>query len=121
MLPTAGACPPGRYSALVEVNFANRAAFAVTWSWNVWSTTKPRSATLIAGWSSRATGLEPKRLATACQVAGVPGTPTESPLVIAVAEGYGWSVAGSMKMSGRNAAGPVSRPSTVETRWVRAS
>jgi hypothetical protein len=75
----------------------------------------------MAGRSSCATGLEPKRFATACQVAGVPGTPTESPLVTAVAKAYGWPVDGSTKMSGRNAAGPVSRPSIVETRCVRAS
>jgi hypothetical protein len=49
-------------------------------------------------------------------VASVPGTPTPRPLVTRSANGIGWPVAGSMKLSSAKAAGAVSRPSTVTTR-----
>src|SRR5204862_6946492 len=52
--------------------------------------------------------------------AGVPGTPTEKPLLTASAKGNGCPVAGSTKAVGRIAAGAVSRPSRVTTRCVAA-
>jgi hypothetical protein len=56
------------------------------------------------------------------QVAGVPGTPTETPLVTRSGKkGYGSPVAGSMNASRGMAAGAVSRPSIVDTEPSSAS
>ena len=52
-------------------------------------------------------------------MAGVPGTPTESPLVTASSNGIGCPF--STKESSRIRSGAVSRPSMVCTRCVRAS
>jgi hypothetical protein len=51
------------------------------WSWNVWSTTKPRSASVMPGLSSRDSGIVPNCSAASAHVASVPGTPTAMPLV----------------------------------------
>jgi hypothetical protein len=58
----------------------------------------------------------------ACQVAGVPGTPTETPLVTrSGVKMYGCPVAGLMNASCSMAAGAVSRPSSVFTFFLFAS
>jgi hypothetical protein len=55
------------------------------------------------------------------QVAGVPGVPTETPLVTSSGvKFHGFPVAGSMKASVGIVAGAVSRPSMVRTLPVRA-
>ena len=66
---------------------ANRAALSAVWSWKVWSTTKPRRATAAAGASELASERVPQRRSAVSQVAGVPGTPTDRPLVTALVEG----------------------------------
>ncbi len=48
---------------------------------NVSSTTKPREATLMAGASASAIDQVPHLSRARSQVAGVPGVPTETPLV----------------------------------------
>ena len=118
--PTAGGAPPGRNSAAVAGKAAKRAALLAVWSWKVWSTTKPRSATRMAGSSSLPSGRVPWSRSARCQVARVPGTPTPRPLVIRSADGIGAPVAGSMKLSSPKAAGAVSRPSMVTTRRLPA-
>jgi hypothetical protein len=57
--PTAGGAPPGRYSAAVAGKAAKRAALVAVWSAKVWSTTKPRSATRMAGRSTLPRGMVP--------------------------------------------------------------
>jgi len=55
-------------------------------------------------------------------VAGVPGTPTDTPLVTSSGVNrYGSPVEGSMNASCGIDFGAVSRPSIVCTRWLRAS
>ena len=120
MLPTTGGRPCGRYNAAVELKWPKRAALSWVCLAKVSSTTKPWSATRIAGCSTCAKLRVPQRSSACAQVAGVPGTPTDKPLVTASAKGNGCPVAGSMKAVGRIAAGAVSRPSRVTTRWLAA-
>ena len=56
-----------------------------------------------------------------CQVCGVPGTPTEMPLIRASWNAYGSPVAGLTNASFSMDAGAASRPSMVCTFPVRAS
>ena len=118
--PTAGGAPPGRYSALVELNCENAARFSLIWLMNVWSTTKPRSATWIAGRNASRRESVPHFRSAVCQVCGVPGTPTEMPLTRASWNAYARPVAGSMKALTFMLAGAASRPSMVCTFFVRA-
>src|SRR5690348_9998765 len=117
--PTAGACPPGRYSALVELNCANALTLltgwlsgigSVIWLWNVASTANPRSATLAAGASDAARDRVPHRRSASCQVSRVPGTPTETPLIRACWNVYPAPVAGSTKAFSCIDIGAASRP-----------
>ena len=79
--PTCGASPPGRKRRRVERNASKRTLFSsVCWR-NVGSTTKPWRATRIAGRKVRPSDIVPQRSSARCQVARVPGTPTETPLV----------------------------------------
>ena len=79
--PTRGASPPGRNRSRVESNARNRAALSsVCWR-NVLSTTKPRAASRVAGCSAFLRLRVPKRRSAWSHVAGVPGVPTETPLV----------------------------------------
>jgi hypothetical protein len=119
--PTAGGAPPGRYSALDELICENAARFSLICCWNVWSTTKPRSATLIAGRSASRMEIVPHFRSAVCQVCGVPGTPTEMPLMRASWNCNGSPVAGSTNAFSRMLAGAASRPSMVCTVLVRAS
>ena len=80
-LPTFGALPCRRNSLRVDVKVLNRSALSVVCWLNVLSTTNPLRARLLAGASASAREIEPQRSSAACQVAGVPGTPTETPLV----------------------------------------
>ena len=79
--PTGGGLPPGRNSFRVEVNCENRDSLAAVWSWKVWSTTKPSRASRAAGWIDVGRVRVPQRSSARCQVARVPGTPTETPLL----------------------------------------
>lgn len=65
----------------MEVKAEKRSWFATTWSWKVWSTTKPRAARRAAGASEALSEREPQRRSASDQVARVPGVPTETPLV----------------------------------------
>ncbi len=112
--PTAGTAPPGRKTLAVAGNFANRSAFEAVWSWNVWSTTKPRRAMFSAGASRSPRGRVPKDRAARSQVAGEPGTPTDSPELTALENAMGVP-SGSRKVVGVKVLGAVSRPSMVFT------
>src|SRR3954452_331008 len=96
--PTAGARPPGRYSARVELNWANELALlfagSAIWSWNGLSTGNPSSATLIAGSREWASDRVPHLSRADGQVIRLPGTPTEIPLTRASWKAYGLPVAG---------------------------
>ena len=119
--PTAGASPPGRKTRAVSGNSAKRAALESVWSRKVWSTTKPLRAIRSAGLRSVPRRSLPQRSAARAHVAGVPGTPTERPEVMTVANGHGCPVAGSMKDVSVYVAGAVSRPSIVSTSPLAAS
>jgi hypothetical protein len=118
--PTAGGAPSGRYSALVELNWENAARLSLIWLANVWSTTKPRSAISMAGRSASRREIVPHFCSAVCQVCGVPGTPTEMPLMRASWNCNGSPVAGSTNASTFMLAGAASRPSMVCTVLVRA-
>ena len=121
-LPTFGALPCRRKSFRVEVKVLNRSALSSVCWLKVWSTTNPRRARAAAGSSASAREIEPQRSRADCQVDGVPGTPTETPLVTrSGVNGYGCPVAGLMNASCVMAAGAVSRPSMVFTRLLFAS
>ena len=70
----------------------------------------------LAGWQHALDRFGTMRLSTLLQPASVPGTPALRPLVCASAKDIGLPVAGSMKLSGRMAAGAFSRWSIVKTR-----
>ena len=94
---------------------------SVCWR-NVSSTTNPLRARSIEGCSAFFSGQRPQRSSAVSQVAGVPGVPTETPLVTSSGVNrYGWPVSGSMKASCGIAAGAVSRPSSVCTLPLFAS
>ncbi len=79
--PTCGASPPGRKSRRVDRKASNRTLFSsVCWR-KVGSTTKPWRATWMAGRKVRPSDIVPQRSRARCQVARLPGTPTETPLV----------------------------------------
>ena len=103
------------------VNWRNRVWLSRVCPRKVSSTTKPRSAIRVAGRRACFRLSEPQRRRALSQVAGVPGTPTLTPLDTRSANAYGLPVAGSTKASSGMAAGAVSRPSRVETRPVEAS
>ena len=65
----------------------NLASLLAVWSRNVWSTTKPLVATRRAGRSACPSESVPHLRSAFCQVRGVPGTPTDSPLVTASLNG----------------------------------
>ena len=67
--------------ALVDGNAAKRGWFSLVCSANVLSTRKPRSASLMAGLRVWPRVQLPHRRRALSHVAGVPGTPTETPLV----------------------------------------
>ncbi len=79
--PTARGCPCGRNSRRLAGNWANRSAFSDVCLLKVVSTTNPRRASWIAGFSDRARLRVPHFRNAFCQVASVPGVPTETPLV----------------------------------------
>ncbi len=118
-LPTSGGLPPGRNSSRVAGNALNRCWFCAVWSWKVRSTTKPCRASRSAGRSTSPRFLFPHLSSAACQVIGVPGTPTDRPLVTASSNGIGLPF--STNRSSRAEFGAVSRPSIVSTLPVRAS
>ena len=62
-------------------NAANRTLFSSVCLANVLSTLNPSVASLIAGFSASPRVQVPHRFIALSQVAGVPGTPTETPLV----------------------------------------
>ena len=99
----------------------NRFSFIAVCARNASLTTNPFSAIRMAGRSASASEIVPQRRSALAQVAGVPGTPTDSPELTASANGSGLPVAGSTNESARMAAGAVSRPSMVCTRCERAS
>src|SRR2546421_682525 len=88
-VPGTGGAPSGRYSDRVDGNAANRAALFATCVWNVWSTTNPVRASSSAGFRDSASDRVPHLRRASDHVAGVPGTPTLSPLVTASANGSG--------------------------------
>ncbi len=100
---------------------SNRVWLLSVWSWKVWSTTKPRVATRVAGFSASLRLMVPHCSRATCQVIGVPGTPADSPLLTASAKGIGAPVPSSTKESVFISAGAVSRPSMVWTSPVAAS
>ncbi len=102
-------------------NRAKRSALAAVWSWKVWSTVNPLSASSAAGCISWWNFCVPKVLAAFSHSAGVPGVPMDSPEVTAVAKGYGVPVAGSTNAWSVKDFGAVSRPSMVLTFLVFAS
>ena len=63
------------------VNASNRSRLSSVWERKVSSTTKPRSASRVAGRSASRRERLPHWSSAESQVAGVPGTPTETPLV----------------------------------------
>ena len=65
----------------VEVKVLNRSALSSVCWLKVLSTLNPWRARSAAGASTSASDIDPQRSRAACQVAGVPGTPTETPLV----------------------------------------
>lgn len=104
----------------VAGNFAKRSALsAVAWA-NASSTTKPRSAIRCAGARSWLKLRLPQRSRAACQVAGVPGTPTDRPELTAFQNSIGLP-SGSMNERSCRPAGAVSRPSRVVTSFFLAS
>jgi hypothetical protein len=112
--PTAGGLPPGRNSLRVVQNSAKRSALSAVCSLNVSSTTKPRRARRSAGASASASERVPQVLRARAQVFGVPGTPTDRPLLTASSNGIAspFSVNELRLMS----SGAVSRPSIVRMR-----
>ena len=101
---------------------SNRSAFSSVWRWKVLSTRKPRRARSAAGCRASPSGTVPQRSSARSQVARVPGTPTETPLVTSSGvKLYGLPVAGSMNASCCIRAGAVSRPSMVRTFLLVAS
>jgi hypothetical protein len=109
--PSAGGCPPGRYSLLDEVNWPNLFALSLSWLRNWASTGKPLSATSAPVRSALDSGRLPHRFAASCQVAMAPGTPAEMPLTRASSKTYGWPVSGLMNAFSCMLIGAVSRPS----------
>ena len=79
--PTARGLPPGRNSLRLAGNCANRWAFSLVCRWKVRSTTNPRLARAIAGFRVLARLRVPQSRSARCQVARLPGVPTETPLV----------------------------------------
>jgi hypothetical protein len=77
------------------------------------------SAIRIAGRSAWRSETVPQRSSAPSQLPGVPGTPTDSPLVTASSKGIGWPF--STNESVRIRCGAVSRPSIPLTRLRRAS
>ncbi len=73
--------PPGRNSLLVSGNWENRSLLSAVCSLKVVSTTKPRSASFVAGRSALPRLVEPHLSSAFSHVARVPGVPTETPLV----------------------------------------
>ncbi len=98
---------------------AKRAALLATCWLNVASTVNPSRAIRSAGPSASRRERVPQRRRASCHVFGVPGTPTDRPLVTAWSNGIG--VPFSTNRFAVAEAGAVSRPSTVDTLRVRAS
>jgi hypothetical protein len=120
IVPTSGASPPGRNSSRVEVNSRKRAAFASVCDRNVSSTTKPRFAIRIAGRSTSRIDFVPHIRSARSQVSGVPGTPTDRPLLTTSLKFIGSPLLSRNDVSVMRI-GAVSRPSMVRTRPDRAS
>lgn len=118
-VPGSGGAPSGRYSERVDGNAANLAALFAICVWNVGSTTNPLRARFSAGFRVFASDRVPHLRSASDHVAGVPGTPTLSPLVTASLNGSGWPF--STKRFASADFGAVSRPSKVWTRPVLAS
>ncbi len=70
----------------MEVNASKRTWFSVTCLLKVPSTTNPRSASWIAGVSTRPIPRLPHCRSAVVQVSGVPGAPTDTPLVTSSGE-----------------------------------
>ena len=96
------------------VNASKRGSFSAVCSRKVSSTTNPRAASRAAGSSSRRRLRLPHRSSAVSQVASVPGTPTDRPLVTSSAK-----VNPSKAVRGIDS-GAVSRPSIVVTRPLAA-
>ncbi|CAM5737584.1 hypothetical protein STENM223S_07463 [Streptomyces tendae] len=91
----------------------NRCSLEAVWERKVSSTVKPCRASRSAGSSTVASFRVPHRSSAACQVAGVPGVPTDRPLVTASAKGSG--LPSSVNSFSSAVSGAVSRPSMVRT------
>ena len=115
-----GSCPPGRNASVVSGSCRNRASLsAVCWR-KVSSTTKPCRASRVAGCSASASESVPNSSSARSQVRGVPGVPTDSPLVRTDSNGSGAPVA-SVRERAVIESGAVSRPSMLVTSPLSAS
>ncbi len=117
--PTTGRAPPGRKSFLVSGKSLKRSWLASVWARKVASTVNPSRASFSAGLRRWPSERLPQASRAFFQVAGVPGTPTERPLVWPSANGMGAPF--SWKSSAVAVLGAVSRPSMVCTRRDAAS
>ncbi|RBL85226.1 hypothetical protein DDE05_18525 [Streptomyces cavourensis] len=104
---------PGRKSFAEAGKSAKRAWLAAVCERKVSSTTKPSRARRSAGFSSVRRDLVPQASSARSQVAGVPGAPTERPLVTPSSNGMG--LPSSRKREASALRGAVSRPSMVRT------
>jgi hypothetical protein len=77
----------GRNSFALELNWPSLTLFSVVWLTKAGSTTKPWSAICSAGRRFSARLKLPHRCSARCQVASMPGTPTDRPLATAVSNG----------------------------------
>lgn len=111
--PTTGSEPPGRNSFAVSGKFLKRAWLDSVCERKVASTVNPSRAIRSAGFRTLPSRLLPQLSSAVCQVAGVPGVPTLSPLVTASAKASGRPF--SRKSPESADSGAVSRPSIVCT------
>ncbi len=118
--PTSRGVPSGsRYSAAVDGKSAKIAFAASVWAKNVGSTTKPRFAVSMPGFSASRSEVVPNSRSAVSHARSVPGTPTLMPLTRWCSKSVSPSKLVAVP-AGVIAAGAVSRESIVWTFPSRA-